>query len=263
MKLTLSLAQMDIALSDPGANLQKADAWAAEAKRRGSDVIVFPEMWTTGFDWPSLKSLASWQDDVVNSVASLARKHNIWINGSMLALNERNQPANTSIMFDPNGQAIGLYRKIHLFGLMDEDDYLAPGQSLTTIESPWGQAGLAICYDLRFAEMFRTYALNGVNLVYLPAEWPHPRLAHWRTLLRARAIENQMFMVGVNRVGSDAASTFFGHSAIIDPWGNAVVEAGETEILLTATIDTDMVATVRQKIPVFKDRRPDLYRLDG
>ncbi|MCB0209520.1 MAG: carbon-nitrogen family hydrolase [Anaerolineae bacterium] len=254
---------MDIALSDPGANLKKADQWAAEAKRRGSDVIVFPEMWTTGFDWPNLKSLSSWQDDVVNSVASLARKHSIWINGSMLALNERNQPANTSMMFDPNGQVIGLYRKIHLFGLMDEDHYLAPGQSLTTIESPWGQGGLAICYDLRFAEMFRTYALNGVNMVYLPAEWPHPRLAHWRTLLRARAIENQMFMIGVNRVGSDAASTFFGHSAIIDPWGNAVVEAGETEILLTATIETDMVDTVRQKIPVFKDRRPDLYRLDG
>lgn len=262
MNLTISLAQIDIALSDPAANLQKAGEWVAEAKRRGSDVIVFPEMWTTGFDWKKLKSLAGWQEDVVSSVANLAQKHNIWINGSMLTLNDLDQPTNTSIMFDPTGQSVGLYRKIHLFGLMDEDQYLAPGQSLTTVESPWGQSGLAICYDLRFAEMFRTYALNGVNMVYLPAEWPHPRLAHWRTLLRARAIENQMFMIGVNRVGHDEASHFFGHSAIIDPWGNAVVEAGESEILLTATIETDMVAEVRQKIPVFKDRRPDLYHLD-
>ena len=262
MKLTISLAQIDIALSDPTTNLQKAGEWVAEAKRRGSDVIVFPEMWTTGFDWQKLESLANGHEDVVNSVADLARKHNIWINGSMLTLNDLDQPSNTSIMFDPNGQSVGLYRKIHLFGLMDEDQYLAPGQSLTTVEAPWGQSGLAICYDLRFAEMFRTYALNGVNMVYLPAEWPYPRLAHWRTLLRARAIENQMFMIGVNRVGRDEASHFFGHSAIIDPWGNAVVEASESEILLTATIETDMVAEVRQKIPVFKDRRPDLYHLE-
>jgi predicted amidohydrolase len=179
----------------------------------------------------------------------------------MLALDENNQPTNTSILFDPQGQQAGLYRKIHLFGVMNEDEHLAPGQHLTTVETSWGQSGLAICYDLRFAEMFRTYALNGVNMVYLPAEWPHPRLAHWQTLLRARAIENQMFMVGVNRVGHDGTYSFFGHSAIIDPWGNAVVEGGETEVLLTATIETDLVAEVRQKIPVFKDRRPELYRL--
>lgn len=262
MKLTISLAQIDIVLGDPEANLKKAEQWVAEAKRRGSDIIVFPEMWTTGFDWPRLKALAGQQGDAVSAVADLARRHQIWINGSMLALDEGDRPANTSIMFDPDGGTVGTYRKIHLFGLMDEDRYLAPGRSLTTIETPWGQSGLAICYDLRFAEMFRRYALDGAGLVFLPAEWPHPRLAHWQTLLRARAIENQMFMIGVNRVGSDEASRFFGHSAIIDPWGDAVVEAGESEILLTATIDTETVAHVRQKIPVFKDRRPDLYHLD-
>ena len=261
MQLTISLAQIDIALGDPDANVAKADEWTAEAKRRGSDIVVFPELWTTGCDWPNIASLAVRQEDVVTAVANLAQKHRIWINGSMLTLDEQNRQTNTSIMFDPDGQQAGTYRKIHLFGLMDEDQYLAPGQQLTTVESPWGQSGLAICYDLRFAEMFRTYALNGVTMVYLPAEWPHPRLAHWQTLLRARAIENQMYMVGVNRVGHDEANTFFGHSAIIDPWGNAVVEAGESEILLTATINTDLVAEIRQKIPVFKDRRPDLYRL--
>ncbi len=174
-----------------------------------------------------------------------------------------------SILLDPEsrgqgalqGEQAGIYRKIHLFRLMDEEKYLAAGQHLTSVETAWGQSGLAICYDLRFAEMFRTYALNGVNMVYLPAEWPHPRLAHWQTLLRARAIENQMYMIAVNRVGTDGTHDFFGHSAIIDPWGNAIVEAGESEVLLTATIDTEMVPDVREKIPVFKDRRPDLYQL--
>jgi predicted amidohydrolase len=227
MQLTISLAQIDILLGDPAANLKKAGEWTAEAARRGSDLVVFPEMWTTGYDWENVQALATRQDEVITAVSDLARKHNIWLNGSMLALDDDGQPANTSILFDPQGQPAGIYRKIHLFGVMDEDQYLAPGQQLTTVETVWGQSGLAICYDLRFAEMFRTYALNGVNMVYLPAEWPRPRLAHWCTLLRARAIENQMFIVGVNRVGNDGTYDFFGHSAIIDPWGNAVVEAGE------------------------------------
>lgn len=261
MQLTLSLAQMQITLGDPAANLKKADEWAAEAARRGSDIIIFPEMWTTGCDWPNIKKLAARQVEVISSVAELAKKHNIWVNGSMLALDENGQPANTSILFDPTGEQAGLYRKIHLFGVMDEDQYLAPGQHLTVVETPWGQSGLSICYDLRFTEMFRTYALNGVNIVYVPAEWPHPRLAHWRTLLRARAIENQMYLVGVNAVGNDGTYTFFGHSAIIDPWGNTVIEGGEVEVLLTATIETENVAEVRQKIPVFNDRRPELYKL--
>lgn len=261
MKLTLSLAQIDITLGDPTANLAKAAEWTAEAARRGSDLIIFPEMWTTGYDWPHVEKLAPQQDRVLAEVAALAKAHQVWLNGSMLALDEAGKPTNTSILFDPNGQQAGLYRKIHLFGLMEEDKYLAAGRHLTAVETAWGQSGLAICYDLRFAEMFRTYALSGVNMVCLPAEWPHPRLNHWRTLLRARAIENQMFMVGVNRVGSDGTYQFLGHSAIIDPWGNTVIEGGESELLLTATIETDMVAEVRAKIPVFRDRRPELYRL--
>jgi len=262
MQLTISLAQIDIALGDPQANLKKAEDWTAEAARRGSDLIVFPEMWTTGYAWDDIEALSSSQDEIIKAVGALAQKHNIWLNGSFMALNENGKPANTSILFDPQGQQAGVYRKIHLFGLMDEDRYLAAGQHLTSVETAWGQSGMAICYDLRFAEMFRTYALNGVNMVYLPSEWPHPRLAHWRTLIRARAIENQMYMVAVNCVGSNGKNDFCGHSAIIDPWGDAVVEAGESEVLLTATIETDLVAEVRQRIPVFKDRRPELYRLN-
>ncbi len=261
MELTISLAQMNIALGNPQANLDKAAAWIEEAARRGSDVIVFPEMWNTGYDWDNVFELALQQSEIVEAVAGLAKEHKIWINGSMLAENEAGKPANTSILFDPNGESAGVYRKVHLFGVMDEDKYLASGEQLTTVETPWGQNGMSICYDLRFNEMFRTYALSGVNMVYVPAEWPHPRLAHWQTLTRARAIENQMFIVAVNAAGSTGKYNFVGHSAIIDPWGDAIVEAGEVEVLLTATIETDMVTQVREKIPVFNDRRPDLYKL--
>jgi omega-amidase len=118
---------------------------------------------------------------------------------------------------------------------------------------------MTICYDLRFPELFRRYALAGARLILVPAEWPHPRRAHWQTLLRARAIENQCFVAACNRVGITGNSTFFGASAVIDPWGEALVEGGETELILTATIDLSLVDTVRKRIPVFEDRRPELY----
>jgi predicted amidohydrolase len=142
---------------------------------------------------------------------------------------------------------------------MDEEKYLTPGEEPVIVDLPWGRSGLAICYDLRFPELMRGYALGGVRLILIPAEWPHPRRAHWRTLLRARAIENQCFVVACNRVGTTGSTTFFGSSAVIDPWGETLVEAGEVETLLTVTIDTDLVEAVRRKIPVFADRRPELY----
>jgi predicted amidohydrolase len=142
---------------------------------------------------------------------------------------------------------------------MDEDKYLTAGDEGAIVGLPWGAAGLAVCYDLRFPELFRKYALEGANMVLLPAEWPAPRLAHWRTLLRARAIENQMFVIACNSVGVTEKVQFPGHSAIIDPWGNTIIEGAEDESLLTAEIDLEEVDKFRNKIPVFDDRRPDVY----
>jgi omega-amidase len=260
MRLTIALAQMAVALSDPAANLKKADECLVEASRRGAEMVVLPELWPTGGDWRKMSALLAGQAEVLEAVGGLAKKYGLWLNGSMLALNEAGQPANTSILFDPQGRQVGVYYKIHLFGLMREDHYLAPGQSLTAAITPWGQVGLAICYDLRFPEMFRAYALAGATLVFVPAAWPSSRLNHWRALLRARAIENQLYMVGVNQAGSDGKYIYGGHSAIIDPWGEAVIEADESETLLTAEIDTNRVAEVRQTMPIFKDRRPEVYQ---
>jgi predicted amidohydrolase len=166
---------------------------------------------------------------------------------------------NCFALYGPDGVLCGAYRKVHLFRLMDEEKYLAPGEECVNLDLPWGRTGLAICYDLRFPELFRTYALAGARLMLIPAEWPHPRREHWRTLLRARAIENQCFVAACNRIGATGASTFFGASTVIDPWGETLVEAGEIETLLTVTIDTDLVESVRRRIPVFEDRRADLY----
>ncbi len=260
MKLTISLAQMDVILAEPERNLVTASQMVAEAAQRGSDVVVLPELWSTGYDLENADQYATATDaGIFAEVAQLARQHGIAILGSCLSLLAEGTYGNTAVYINNQGQLLGQYSKIHLFQLMDEHLHLTAGEKLTVVETEWGLGGLSICYDLRFPEIFRAYALSGVQMVFLPSEWPHPRLAHWQTLLRARAIENQMYLIACNRVGNSKNTDFFGHSCIIDPWGEIVVEAGESEVLLTAEIDLGKVDAARAKIPVFADRRPELY----
>ena len=190
---------------------------------------------------------------------AIARQHQIDIVGSQLSLLGEGKYGNTAVYYDHNGHNLGTYHKVHLFGAMDEDQYLTAGDSLTIVETAWGKVGLAICYDLRFPELFRAYGFAGVQAVILVAEWPRPRLAHWRTLLRARAIENQMFIIACNRVGTTRTTEFFGHSCILDPCGEVVIEAGEGAGLFTADIDLEQITAVRSRMPVFDDRRPEAY----
>jgi len=265
--LTIAIAQMRVAARCPEENLAKAELLVAEAAQRGSDLVCFPEMWTTGFDWSYLAAQAAQHAGVIERVAALARRYGIWINGSLPEVTVDGSIANTSILFNAAGERVATYRKVHLFSLLHEDLHLAAGNSLTVVNTPWGLVGLAICYDIRFPELFRSYALQGVSLVLSPIAFPHPRLDHWQVLSRARAIENQMFLVGVNRVGSedfgpDGVVSYFGNSVIIDPWGRVIVEASETEEeLLTVAIDLRQADEVRSSMRVLNDRRPDLYEL--
>ena len=265
MNMTVSIAQMDVAAADPEANLKKGEAWIAEAARRGSHVICMPELWTTGFDWAENSRLAADHERVTERIGGLADRYRIWIGGSVLALDDDGRPANTFLLFDDRGRVAGRYGKIHLFGLIHEDEHLAPGKALCTVETPWGTVGLSLCYDIRFPELFRSYALRGARVIFTSAAFPAARRRHWRTLLRARAIENQLYMIGVNQtggeeLGADGTILYGGCSAIIDPWGETVVEAGQAaECLLTATIDLGRVDEIRSRIKVLQDRRPDLY----
>ena len=256
---------MAVVSSKPEENLRKAESFVAEAKKRSSDLVCFPEMWTTGFNWANNAGILAEQDKTIELVAGMARRHKIWINGSMLAADDNKKAANTSILFDPEGRKAGIYRKAHLFSLLHEEKHITAGNSLCLADTPWGAVGLSVCYDIRFPELFRAYALEGAKMVLSPMAFPYPRLEHWKILVRARAIENQLFMIGTNRVGSedfgkDGVVTYFGDSVIIDPWGETIAEASETkEELLTATIDIDKVDEIRGKMTVLKDRRPDLY----
>lgn len=268
MKVTISLAQFDVISGEPEKNLDKGSVYIADAIHRDSDLIVFPEMWTTGFNWKRNKEIAIKQEEVLEQIADMAKESRLWINGSMLTLNDNGEVSNTSILYSPDGERAAIYNKVHLFSFHGEDKHMAPGSGLATAETPWGKVGLSICYDIRFPELFRSYALQGVKMILCPIAFPHPRLEHWSILSRARAIENQCYMVSTNQVGLSEPSKkgeirFFGHSAIINPWGEAVVEGNDTdEVLLTATVDMEMVEDVREKMKVFQDRKPGVYQLD-
>ncbi len=260
-ELVISLGQMDVKLGRQDVNLAAVRRLAAEAARRGSDVLVLPELWATGYDLENAARYATGIEvGVFAETAALARKFNLHIIGSNLSALGEGRFGNTAVLHDPSGHVMGAYDKVHLFGLMAEDDYLTGGNGRALIETNWGKTGLAICYDLRFPELFRAYALDGAKIIFLPAEWPYPRLAHWRTLLRARAIENQLFIAACNRVGQTGETTFLGHSAIIGPWGETLIEADDAELLLTATIDLAKVDDVRAKMPVLADQKPAAYK---
>lgn len=264
MKLKIGIAQIKVINSNPLENLQKAEKFISDAALQNIELICFPEMFLTGFNWNFLNSDKNSFEKYIIPLGALAKKHNIWINGSMPELNEEGKICNTSILFNSNGERAAAYRKIHLFSYMKENEHLAAGNKLAAIDAPWGKTGLSVCYDLRFPGMFQTYAINGVKLQLHPAAWPYPRLEHWQTLTKARAIENQMFIAAANQVGEEdfgknGAVTYFGNSMIIDPWGKVLVQGNDKdEILLTTEIDLVMVDEIRNSITVFEDRNPEL-----
>lgn len=258
-KLVISLAQMNIALGDERKNIGQMERWAAEAARRGSHLLVLPELWSTGYALEQSKELAGvLNTGIFTQMGGVAQQNKISLVGSILE-KRGHEVANSAPFFAPNGRMLGIYRKLHLFRLMDEDKWLQPGQSPLALDLPWGNTALAICYDLRFPELFRRYAVEGARVMIIPAEWPLERIEHWRTLLRARAIENQCYIIACNAAGQTGDTTFGGHSMVIDPWGKTVIEGGETPLLLTAEIEIDLVDEVRRRIPVFSDRRDDVY----
>lgn len=259
MRLNVALAQIDIHFGSPGDNLATVQRMAIDAVAQQADVLVLPELWSTGYDLQRAGDLAvPLGEGIYAQLAELAREHRIAIAGSTLA-RRSGRPTNTATLYGSDGSLLAVYDKIHLFGLMHEDHYLAPGNQLAVCDAPWGRTALAICYDLRFPELFRTYALQGAGVMIVPSEWPHPRLDHWRTLIRARAIEDQCFMIAPNRVGSDPNNTFFGHSLVVDPWGEVLAEGGENPELLVVSLDLNRIDTVRSRMSTLRDRRPDIY----
>jgi omega-amidase len=256
MKISIALAQIHIRLGETSANLSLAKSMLQSAA--GVQLFLLPELWSSGYLLDQAQQLSEESVQLLAELSQVAVQSNTHIGGSLLTRRE-NQVYNTFHLLSPTQPPVQ-YEKLHLFRLMQEEQYLAPGSQSVWTDLPWGRNGMAICYDLRFPELFRQYALAGARCILLVSEWPLRRIEHWKTLLQARAIENQLFMIAVNSVGETGAETFGGHSAVISPWGTVIAEAGSTEeCLLRAEIDLDEVDEFRRRIPVFTDRRPDIY----
>jgi len=260
MNLSIALAQADFVFGKPEKNFQKASQMINDAAEKGADIVLLPELWSSGFDLVNCREYASSIDEGwFSSMQSAAREHKIAL-GCSLIEEDHGEFFNTFVFYDSSGTLLGTYRKIHLFQMLGEQDHFQSGTELSSFDFNSVKIGLATCYDLRFPELFRAYAVEGVGLMLIVAEWPAKRVNHWNLLLQARAIENQFFVGAVNKVGESKGTRLGGSSAVVNPMGEYLVQGGEKESLLIAEINLKEVDKIRRWMPVLKDRKPDLYQ---
>ncbi len=259
--MKISCIQMDMVLGAVEENFSRAQylvRTAAEKER--PDVIVLPETWNTGFFPEDLEALADRDGERTKAVFSpLARELHVNIVCGSVANKRPDGFYNTAYVFDRSGEVVAQYDKAHLFTPSGEHEHFRSGSHTCRFDLDGHACGLIICYDIRFPELTRSLALEGIELLFVPAQWPAKRTMHLDTLARARAIENQMFLVLCNSAARDTACG--GHSAVIDPWGEYLAQAGGGQETITAQADFTVIDGIRASINVFRDRRPGLYHI--
>ena len=227
-------------------------------RARGSDLLILPELWPCGyFAFERYAAAAQPLDGpVVESLARKARELGAFIHTGSMVEREGDRLFNTSLLIDAAGQVLARYRKIHPFGYhSDERRLVEEGDEVVSAATPWGCAGLAICYDLRFPELFRRLVDQGAEVFLVASAWPAERLETWRLLCRTRALENQALLIATNAAGTSGGVALAGHSMIVDPWGRVLAEANDAETILTAEVDLETVRQARRDFPALADRR--------
>jgi predicted amidohydrolase len=258
--LRVALVQQDTVWQDPAANLAKARTFVADAARAGARVAVLPELFTLGFTMAPEPFAETIPGPTVEAVASLSREFGLYLVGSVVEANAPH-PHNAAFVTAPDGSLLAAYRKIHPFSYGEEHQHYTGGTECPLFEVDGIPCGLQICYDLRFPEPFRSLAALGAEVVFIPANWPLRRISAWSTLLAARAIENQMAVCGVNRVGRDALDLDYpGGSALHDCFGEVIAKGDGTEGLVIGDLDLTQLRAWRERFPALKDRRPEVYR---
>jgi omega-amidase len=261
--MKIAAAQISCALGDVAANLDTIDNFSARAKEAGAELIVFPEMSDTGYSIPVIRqSATTWKQGAVPQIQKIAAKHSVAI---VCGVSERDGDSiyNSQVVVDRAGKIVTKYRKIHLFGMEpnDESKCFVAGNTLVHFEQNDLRLGLSICYDLRFPEIYRKLSVDHqVDALIISAAWPFARIHHFQNLAVARAIENQVYVVAVNRVGKDGEVSNGGSSMIVDPYGVTVAAASpDREEILYADLSIEIVNSTRSRINFLADRRPDLY----
>jgi predicted amidohydrolase len=243
---------------EPEKTLEKAGVFIQHAAASGAALICFPEQFATGWDPESGKNLEEINGLVVSSLMTFARTNKIAIIGSFRKQGKP-LPENTAVVINNEGRILTTYSKMHLFSPGNESKGFYPGSDLGIFTLGPLSCGIAICYDLRFPDLFRIYAQKGVQVVFVPAAWPQKRINHWELFITARAAENQMYVAGVNTTGVTPVDTYSGSSMTADPHGMIISRANDAEQLIFTDLDPDLVEKARQSFPVEKDRKDALY----
>jgi predicted amidohydrolase len=246
--------QHDIVWEDRDANFTRLAPMIAAARGAGARLVLLTEMFSVGFSMNTEKIREDVDGPSAQFLAEQARVNDCWIGGSIAEQSsDDDRPANTFVLAAPDGTR-HRYRKIHPFSYAREHESFVAGDSFTTVDVDGIRTSLFVCYDLRFADEFWALAPH-TDLYLVPANWPDSRRHHWRSLLVARAIENQAYVVGCNRVGQAPKLAYVGDSMIVDPMGETLASAAAGESILIADVDAERVHTVRARFPFLADRR--------
>ena len=252
--MRIAALQCDIAWEDPEANFARLGPWIETAAAAGARLLALPEMYACGFSMATERIAEPPGGPSTRFLAERAERHGLWLAGSIPELAEgAGRPYNTLLLAGPQGELFR-YRKIHPFSYAGEDRHYRAGEDFVTVEIEGLRFTLFVCYDLRFADEFWATAAD-TDVYLVVANWPERRRHHWRALLVARAIENQAYVVGVNRVGDGGELHYPGDSRIVDPMGEILAAAAEQETLLLAEVDAAVVRRTREALPFLRDRR--------
>ena len=260
--MKLALAQIACVSGAVGHNVSAMIGRIRSAAEEGFDLVVFPEMADTGYVMADIvRTASSWVGGPLSELAGAAADSRIAV---VAGLSERTDEGiyNSTAVLGADGRLVARYRKIHLFTAepVAEQNHLAAGRDLVVCRLGEFTVGLMTCYDVRFPELARALALRGAELLIVPAAFPLARIQHWSTLIAARAIENQVYVAAVNRVGTDGRLTFGGNSLLLDPGGETLATANATdEVLIGGSLSRDRLDAVRSGIAVYRDRRPEIY----
>ncbi len=268
MDFQLALCQMNVGM-DKKQNLANAEAMIRAAAGNGSKVVALPEMFNCPYSNKYFRMYAEGgEGETVQFLSSLARELKIYLVGGSIPELEDGQVYNTSFSFDKEGKIIGKHRKVHLFDIdikggirFMESETLTPGEMMTIIETEFCKIGVAICYDVRFPELFRKMTLAGAKLVILPGAFNMTTgPAHWDLTMRARALDNQLYFAAVSPArDTEGPYQAYGNSCVVSPWGEFNGKTDARESIVYAKIDLEYVEEVRNQLPLLKHRRPSIY----
>lgn len=258
MVVRIALAQVTPVWEDPLATLRKVEPYIAKAAADGASIICFPEQFTAGWDPGSVSNTQPVDGEIFQVLSGYAKRYNIAVLGSLRQL-EEGKLFNTCIVTGREGKLLASYRKVHLFSPLMEGRNYHPGGSIATFKLGGMTFGIAICYDLRFAPLFRVYATAGAECLLVPSAWPASRMDAWELFIRTRAIENQIFVAGINTVGTTPVDSYSGNSIVSGPSGDIISRSTGEEGIAYADLDPEKLVQERQAMRIEDDRQTRLY----